>query len=560
MQRLLIRLLLWLLIVVPFNYASAQLNSQVVIPNLQKHIQTLASDKFEGRETGQKGEQLSSDYIVKQFQEIGLSPKGIQDYLQAFPFTKNTKIGSKTNLILDGKKLEVVSDFIPLAYSSNSSAKGETVNVGYGIAAPKLDYDDYKLLKNLRGKIFVMEISTPDHAGPHSKYDEYADLRTRIDTAIAKGAAAVLFINSDKDFTDPKPEYKNRITPSAIPVIFISIKQSEKLSKGQSQRVEISAELLKEIGTGHNVIGFINNEAINTVIIGAHYDHLGFGGDESLYRGEPKIHNGADDNASGTAALIELARYLKAVGSKNNNYLFIAFSGEEKGLLGSGFFVKNPTVDLSKINYMLNMDMVGRLKTEDPTLLINGVGTSDAWKVTMSFIKIDSLKIKTTESGVGPSDHTSFYLKDIPVLHFFSGTHSDYHKPSDDEPLINYSGEFRILNYMIQLIAHLDDKGKINFVKTKDDSNEEAPRFKVTLGVIPDYAFDGEGMRIDGISEGRPAAKAGLKSGDVVVAIGENKVVDMTSYMRALGKFNKGDKSEVTVVREKKEMKVDVIF
>ena len=265
-------------------------------------------------------------------------------------------------------------------------------------------------------------------------------------------------------------------------------------------------------------------------------------------------------NASGTAALIELARYLKAVGSKNNNYLFIAFSGEEKGLLGSGYFVKNSTVDLSKINYMLNMDMVGRLKTEDPTLLVNGVGTSDAWKVTMSFIKIDSLKIKTTESGIGPSDHTSFYLKNIPVLHFFSGTHSDYHKPSDDEPLINYPGEFRILNYMVQLIAHLDDKGKINFIKTKDDSNEEAPRFKVTLGVIPDYAFDGEGMRIDGISEGRPAAKAGLKAGDIVVAIGENKVVDMTSYMRALGKFNKGDKTSVTVVREKNEVKDEVVF
>jgi hypothetical protein len=560
MQRLLIRLMLCLLIVIPFQFACAQLNSQVVIPNLQKHIQTLASDKFEGRETGQRGEQLSSDYIVKQFQEIGLAPKGVQEYLQAFPFTKNTKIGAKSNVLLDGVKLEVTSDFFPLAYSANSSAKGETVNVGFGIVAPKLNYNDYESIKNLRGKIFVMEISTPDHAGPHSKYDESADIRTRIDSAIAKGAIAVIFINSDKDYTYPKPEYKNRITPSTIPVVFIYDKEGKLSAKDKSHKVEISTELIKELGTGHNVIGYLNNGATNTVIVGAHYDHLGFGGDESLYRGEPKIHNGADDNASGTAALIELARYLKAVGSKNNNYLFIAFSGEEKGLLGSGYFVKNPTVDLSKINYMLNMDMVGRLKPEDPTLLVNGVGTSDAWKVTMSFIKVDSLKIKTTESGVGPSDHTSFYLKDIPVLHFFSGTHSDYHKPSDDEPLINYNGEFRILNYMIQLITHLDDKGKINFIKTKDDTNEEAPRFKVTLGVIPDYAFDGEGMRIDGISEGRPAAKAGLKAGDVVVAIGENKVLDMTSYMKALGKFNKGDKAEVTVLREKKEMKVEVTF
>jgi C-terminal processing protease CtpA/Prc len=178
----------------------------------------------------------------------------------------------------------------------------------------------------------------------------------------------------------------------------------------------------------------------------------------------------------------------------------------------------------------------------------------------MSYVHVDSLKTKTTESGVGPSDHTSFYLKNIPVLHFFSGTHSDYHKPSDDENLINYPGEMSIMNYMVQVISRLDDKGKLTFIKTKDDSNEDAPRFKVTLGVVPDYAFDGVGMRIDGVTEGRPAAKAGLKSGDIVVQIGENKVLDMMSYMKALGKFSKGDKAEVTVKRGKEDMKVQVEF
>jgi hypothetical protein len=178
----------------------------------------------------------------------------------------------------------------------------------------------------------------------------------------------------------------------------------------------------------------------------------------------------------------------------------------------------------------------------------------------MENVKVDSMKTKTTESGVGPSDHTSFYLKNIPVLHFFSGTHSDYHKPSDDEPLINYNGELAIMNYLIQLITGLDNKGKLTFIKTKDDQSEDAPRFKVTLGVVPDYAFDGSGMRIDGISDGRPAAKAGLKAGDVVIAIGEHKVVDMTSYMKALGKFNKGEKAEVTILRDKAELKVQVEF
>jgi hypothetical protein len=238
----------------------------------------------------------------------------------------------------------------------------------------------------------------------------------------------------------------------------------------------------------------------------------------------------------------------------------MAYSGEEKGLLGSGYFVKNPTLSLSKMNYMLNMDMVGRLKKEEPTLLINGVGTSDAWKITMNYIKVDSLKTKTTESGVGPSDHTSFYLKDIPVLHFFSGTHSDYHKPSDDENLINYHGEVSIMNYIVQLVQRLDDKGKLNFIKTKEETNEDAPRFKVTLGVVPDYAFDGAGMRIDGVSENKPASKAGLKAGDIVTQIGEEKVVDMMSYMKALGKFSKGDIVPVKILREKVEMVVSVTF
>ena len=349
-----------------------------------------------------------------------------------------------------------------------------------------------------------------------------------------------------------------RITPSSIPVIYLLREKLPALKSGMT--AEMTAEIVREEATGNNVIGYIDNKATNTIIIGAHYDHLGHGGEESLYRGEPAIHNGADDNASGVAGVIELARYYSKVKSKNNNYLFIAFSGEEKGLLGSGHFTKNPNIDLSKVNYMLNMDMIGRLKQEEPVVIISGVGTSDAWKVTMNYVNVPGLRTKTTESGVGPSDHTSFYLKNIPVLHFFSGTHNDYHKPSDDEPLINYSGELRILNYMVQLIDRLDDKGKLSFIKTKDDTNEESPRFKVTLGVVPDYGFEGQGMRIDGVSDGKPAQKAGLKQGDIVIRIGEIPVTDMMSYMKALGKFNKGEKATVVVIRNKEEVKAEVEF
>lgn len=536
-----------------------QTDSNSRLKNLKTHITTLASDEFGGREPGTKGEVLAYNYIIKQYKEIGLAPKGTDGYLQPFSFTKKMYADPSCNLIVDGTTFKLGTDFFPLGYSANSAAKGSIVNVGYGISIPKLEYNDYKDLKGLQNKIFIIELSTPDKAGPHSKYIDGADIRTKLDTAISKGAAAVIFINSDAEFKNPDQEYSNRINASSIPVIFATGVAKEALLKSGA-KVEIKSGLLKEEATGHNVIGFIDNGSAYTIIIGAHYDHLGMGGHESLYRGEPQVHNGADDNASGIAALIEIARALKSGGSKSNNYLIMAYSGEEKGLLGSGYFVKHPTLALDKMNYMINMDMVGRLKREDPTLLINGAGTSDAWKIAFNYIKIDSLKIKTTESGIGPSDHTSFYLKDIPVLHFFSGTHSDYHKPSDDEVLINYEGEERIIDFILQLISKLDDKGKLTFIKTKDESNDDAPRFKVTLGVVPDYGFEGQGMRIDGITEGKPASKAGLKSGDIVVQIGEHKVVDMMSYMKALGKFNKGEKAMVHIKRGTEEKSIEVEF
>jgi aminopeptidase YwaD len=536
-----------------------QIDSKSRLKNLKTHISTLASDEFGGREPGTKGEVLAYNYIIKQYKEIGLLPKGTDGYLQPFSFTKRMLMDSTSSLVVDGKVFKLGADFFPLGYTSNSSVNGGVVNVGYGISIPKLEYNDYKDLKGLQNKIFIIELSTPDKAGPHSKYIDGADIRTKIDTAISKGAAAVIFVNSDTEFKNPEQEYSNRINPSTIPVLFATGAAKEALLKAGA-KAEIKSGLIKEEATGHNVIGFIDNGSAYTIVIGAHYDHLGMGGHESLFRGDPQVHNGADDNASGIAALIEIARALKSGGNKSNNYLIMAYSGEEKGLLGSGYFVKHPTLALDKMNYMINMDMVGRLKREDPTLLINGAGTSDAWKIAFNYIKIDSLKIKTTESGIGPSDHTSFYLKDIPVLHFFSGTHSDYHKPSDDEVLINYEGEERIIDFILQLISKLDDKGKLTFIKTKDESNDDAPRFKVTLGVVPDYGFEGQGMRIDGITEGKPASKAGLKAGDIVIQIGDHKVVDMMSYMKALGKFTKGEKAMILIKRGTEEKSIEVEF
>ena len=304
-----------------------------------------------------------------------------------------------------------------------------------------------------------------------------------------------------------------------------------------------------------NVIGFIDNGAKNTVVIGAHYDHLGYGGQGSLYVGK-EIHNGADDNASGTALMLDLANQLK-FDNFNNNYLFIGFSGEEMGLLGSNYFVKNPTIDLSSINYMINLDMVGRLK-EDKSLAIYGVGTSPIFKQTINSNN-DSFNIIENESGVGPSDHTSFYINDIPVLHFFTGQHADYHKPSDDPDKINYQGVKEISDYIFSLISDLNDNGRIAFRKTKNES-EEVPRFKVSLGVMPDYMFNKGGMRIDAVTEDRPGYKAGLIKGDVVIKLGEDDVEDMMSYMKALSKFESGDTTFVVVKREQDTIKKKVTF
>ncbi len=309
---------------------------------------------------------------------------------------------------------------------------------------------------------------------------------------------------------------------------------------------------------GRNVVAYLDNGAKNTVIIGGHYDHLGYGKHGSLHTGEPAIHNGADDNASGIAVMLQLAEKLKT-GPKGNNYLFIAFSGEERGLWGSNFFAKEPTVKLEDVNYMINMDMVGRLNNE-MKLAVNGTGTSPVWKELLEKLGGSRFHLVLSESGVGPSDHTSFYLKDIPVLHFFTGQHDDYHRPSDDVDKVNFQGMNSIGAFIFNIVSELDDDGKLEFTKTKDADKSNSPRFSVTLGVVPDYLFDGKGMRIAGVKEDRPASKAKLLEGDIVIKLGDIEVTDMQSYMQGLAAFKKGDKTTVVVKRGDKELKRKIQF
>ncbi|MFQ3336106.1 MAG: Zn-dependent M28 family amino/carboxypeptidase [Urechidicola sp.] len=308
---------------------------------------------------------------------------------------------------------------------------------------------------------------------------------------------------------------------------------------------------------GRNVLGFIDNNSKSTIVIGAHYDHLGYGEEGSLSDSAGQIHNGADDNASGVAAMLGLASKFKNVKLKSN-VLFIAFTGEEKGLWGSNYFVKNSTLSNSEMNFMINMDMVGRLDSNN-RLAIYGIGTSPVFKPILDSCNTWGFKSKFDSSGVGPSDHTSFYLADVPVLHFFTGQHKDYHKPTDDTEFINFEGIVKVADYIESVVLSLNKFDTIPFTKTKETSNK-ARAFKVTLGVIPDYLYDGAGMRIDGIKQERPAQIAGIEKGDVVVKMGEFEVKNMTDYMNCLSKFEKGITVIVQVKRGESVLNKKVVF
>lgn len=539
--------------------AQAQLRSDAdLLEQMRYDVQYLASDLLEGREAGTRGEKLAVDYIAGKFGNAGLMPYGDSaTYIQSFTFNADPVPGVRNTLQIGRAKLKLNEDFAPMPFSGNGMARAKVKKVGYGIQAPDLKYDDYKD-EEVKGWVAAIAVGSPDGIHPHSKYIAYHDLAARAEKAAALGAVGVIFYNDDKDVEDPGLHLTAKVKPIGIPVFFL---------KGDSYHEHLitgnpfigNVDLVREQRTAYNVVGLLDRGKENAVVIGAHLDHLGWGDEGSLHRGEKAIHNGADDNASGVAVLLALAADLAEMeGVGDNSYLFIAFSGEEKGLYGSNHWTKHPTIPISRLNYMINLDMVGRLDSTG-TIGVNGVGTSPAW-AEVDHIRTSGLKAKTTTSGVGPSDHTSFYLQGVPAIHFFTGTHADYHKPSDDTEKINFPGMLRITRYIESLVSSLNDNGKLTFTKTEEVNTENTPRFKVTLGVVPDYLYDGKGMRIDGVTEGKPAAAAGLKKGDVVVKLGAIDITDMMAYMKGLAAFNKGDTAPIKVLRDGKELETTVTF
>lgn len=521
---------------------------KIIIADLQTHINYLTNDKLEGRRTGTNGEKLAYEYISNEFQKIGLLPKGDNNtFLQLFEVTNEKILSKNSHLLINANELEMDTDYFPMPFSSNGSVK-TTASIALQENGMPWFYD----LKDL------MEANKNN---PH--FDLTNAIKLKAMDAAKKRASAFFVFNTSTINDELKFEPKATFVTCAIPVIYLTKPAQLNYLKDETANLEIDLnnEIIDNKRYGNNVVGYINNNAANTIIIGAHFDHLGYGEDHnSLYTGStPQIHHGADDNASGTAAVIELAKILKASKLKNNNYLFICFSGEELGLFGSKYFTEHPSIELTTANYMINMDMVGRVNEVTHNLNIGGFGTSPVWAQTINTgnkfftIKIDS-------SGTGPSDHTSFYRKNIPVLFLFTGIHSDYHKPTDAADKINYSGIWNVLKYVNRVIENTDRKGKLSFTKTRETAMGGNVSFKVTLGIMPDYTFKGIGVRADGITDGRVAQKAGILAGDVILQLGEHKFTDLQTYMETLSKFNKGDATKVKVIRGNKELTFDIIF
>ena len=523
-------------------------NDTVIISSLRSHIVFLADDKLEGRRTGSAGEKLAYEYISNQFAAAGLIPKGDNGtFIQEFEVNEGKQINKNTRLSLNGFNLVVEKDFFPLIFSTNASVESRS-SAGLNESGKAWFWD-------------LTEILEQNKNNPH--FDLTDAIKTKANDISNKGAIALILYNSSAIADELKFEPKAKNETVKIPVLYISNTIKKRFIKDESAIIDI--KLTTDIGDnkrmGHNVIGYIDNGAANTVIVGAHYDHLGYGEDHtSLYTGTiPMIHNGADDNASGTAAIIELSKIIKTAALKNNNYLFISFSGEELGLFGSKYFADHPVIDLSAANYMINLDMVGRLNDSTHGLNIGGYGTTATWGELLTE-KDHFFKIKFDSSGTGPSDHTSFYKKNIPVLFFFTGVHSDYHKPTDDADKINYTGELLVLKYIYHIIAAADTKGKLVFSKTRDTQSSGKSSFKVSLGIMPDYTFSGGGVRVDGISDGKLAQRVGIKAGDIILQLGDHKFSDMTGYMETLAKFKKGDATKVKVKRGTEELIFDIVF
>jgi len=552
---------------------------------IQRDVKYLASDALEGRLTGTKGATEAARYIAREFGRLGLKPaassadRSDSRYLQRFPYVAGVSLGKNNSFLFGNEKLNVGTDWVPLGFSSSAKVEGSVVFVGYGITSSELSYNDYAAV-NATGKVVIALQGTPDGDNPHGRFAQFEGVRWKAVAARNAGAKALIVIAREPNFKDDhlmKLAYDNSAGDAGLSVIVISRQAADQLLKisalsvaqleqsptGRTlspAEISLTTDIVRNEVPAYNVIGMLEGSdpvlKNEFIIIGAHYDHLGRGGEGtgSLAPGSGDIHYGADDNASGTAGVLELARVFSKQKSKRT-ILFMAFGGEEEGLLGSNYYVNHPLLPLASTVAMINMDMIGRMK--DGRLIVGGVGTAKEWRDLLATEK--QFQLTLNEDGFGPSDHSSFYGKRIPVLFFWTGTHNDYHKPSDTFDKINYHDEARILEMVARIVNHLDAADKrVTYTTAKSDATPRATGFRVYLGTIPNYADTNDGLLLDGVRDDSPAAKAGLKAGDRIVKIGDCEIKNVYDYTYALGEMKAGEEYLLGVVRGTEKLTVKI--
>lgn len=608
------RLLVYSLVALPLlglqPTFSQQAPSSERAQRLQKHVQYLASEELEGRGTATPGTEKAAEYLIKELTAAGAKavPQGFR---QTFQVVTGVERGSASALTAEvlvprpgvpqdkWKKAPrplAQSDFTPLGFSDNAEVSGGLVFAGYGITAKDAGYDDYEGI-DVKGKVVVVLRGAPDQKinpslpyeknelDPHSKFTSFAALRYKAMNAREHGAAAILFITPQGDSADvlmplnaerggknsgiPAFHVKRSTMTGIFPQqhsFYVAEQEIRKTLKPKSFAVpntsfSVKADVKAIEKPTSNVLAMIPGTdaslASEYLVVGAHYDHLGWGGEGSLHSSKtPAIHPGADDNASGTAALIEVARSIAAAPLRRP-VIFAAFSGEEIGLLGSQHYVENPAYPIASTVFMLNMDMVGRKK--DGELNVQGTGTSPRWDALLTQVgKTFANEIKRTEDGQGPSDHASFYGKNVPVLFLFTGLHGDYHRPTDTWEKVSYNGMdtvVAIADNILRSVGNADTKPDF----TKVASSSQAGRstaFRVYVGTIPDYGDHPKGMRITGVSPGSPAEEAGLDAGDVIIGFAGKTIKNVYDYTYTLAELNAGQTIEVVILRGDDEKKL----
>ena len=558
---------------------------------VRRSVEYLASDRLAGRATGSEGAQSAARYIAEAFQKAGLKPPGTSrqgdvsaamdgsGYFQPFSFAAGVAEGKGNFLSAQHSghyfEYRLDSEFVASSVSGNGRAEGDAVFAGYGIVAKEPARDDYAGV-DVRGKIVLLLAGAPGN-DPRSPLAEFGGMHHKVLFARDRGAAAVL-VAAPRDTDLPDPSASRSFSDEGIPVFLVrrSLAESwlttagwtlaaaeERLLRGALAeqlpvRVSLSADVRKVRKPTENVAGLLEGSdpilRNEYVVVGAHYDHLGMGGPSSLAdSAEPAVHHGADDNASGVAGVIALAEDLASRPSRpKRSILFIAFSGEELGLLGSIHYIHHPLVPAESTVAMFNMDMIGRLRGRKLTVI--GMGTSPSWEplvVAANRAGAAPLSLQKTEGGFGASDQQSFYVAKIPVLFFFTGGHFDYHKPSDTADKINAEGETEVLGLIERCAVRLADRGDPPaFHELPPVAPPPSKQFRVWFGSIIDYASEVEGVKLGGVRAGSPAARAGLRAGDVIVRFGRHDIRSLDDYTIATSEIDPGDEVEVVVRRD----------